>query len=121
VRLLADENVHGKVVARLRAHGYDLEWIKELSPGTSDTQILERLDISALVFITNDRAFGELVFAKNKPCPAAVLYTRTPHRNWELTVKRLIAVLDTDLINDQFVTIAPESVRYKPLPTWNEK
>jgi len=58
--LMADENVHGKVVARLRSDGYDLSWIKELAPGALDPDILVRPDVVASVLITNDSDFGEL-------------------------------------------------------------
>jgi predicted nuclease of predicted toxin-antitoxin system len=117
VRFLADENVHRKVVAALRAQGYEVEWIREESAGSLDPQILQRADISMLAFITNDRDFGELIFAKNLPAPAAILYTRTQHRDWELTTERLTAVIKAGRMLGQFVTITPDTVRYKPLPT----
>ena len=117
MRLLADENVHGKVVNELRNHGYEIQWIKETAPGTPDIKILERTDISEFLLITNDRDFGELVFARGLPAPAAILYTRTPHREWKLTATRLIDIIAGGLARGQFVTIEAANVRFKPLPT----
>jgi hypothetical protein len=39
-KFLADENVPGDAVEAARAAGYDLAWIKELSPGADDDTVL---------------------------------------------------------------------------------
>jgi hypothetical protein len=37
MRFLADENFPGGAVAALRENGYDVVWIRTLSPGISDS------------------------------------------------------------------------------------
>ena len=41
MRFLADENFPGGAVAALRSNGYDVVWIRTLSPGISDPQVLK--------------------------------------------------------------------------------
>jgi len=116
VQLIADENVHGKVVARLRAAGYDLAWIKEIAKSAGDPEILRRADVAAAIFITNDRDYGELVFLRGLPPPRAILYTRTPHRDWKLTSDLLITELERGVELGKLTTISAGGVRHKPYP-----
>jgi predicted nuclease of predicted toxin-antitoxin system len=76
VQVLADENQHPHVVARLRNAGHEVEWIRETSRGASDEQILQRGDIANLVVVTDDRDFGDLIFNRAYPVPRAILYNR---------------------------------------------
>jgi len=117
VRLLADENVHALVVARLRSAGFDVEWVKHTSPGASDRQILSRPDVGDFIFITHDRDFGDLVFNKAMPTPAAILYTRVPHRQPERNADLLIALLEAGVPLGQMITITEDGSRAKPFPT----
>jgi predicted nuclease of predicted toxin-antitoxin system len=116
VRFLADENVHGKVVQSLREYGLDVEWIKESSRGIADPFILRRADIGLLVLITNDRDFGDLIFNKGLPLPHALLYTRLPHRDWQNTADRLIAVIETGVSAGHIVTMTIDRNRTSPFP-----
>ena len=116
MRFLADENVHGKVVQNLREYGLDVEWIKESSRGIADPFILQRIDISSLILITNDRDFGDLIFNKGLPIPYALLYTRLPHRDWQNTADRLIAVIEQGVFQGHIVTIAIDRNRISPFP-----
>ena len=116
MRLLADENTHIVVVQRLRKAGFDLEWVAQSTPGVTDEDILARADIGALVLITNDRDFGDLVFSRHRPCPKTVLYTRLPHRAAELTATRLIALLEAGVPTGQMITLTKNGERAKPFP-----
>jgi predicted nuclease of predicted toxin-antitoxin system len=114
VRLVADENVHGKVIRRLRASGYEVESIKETDKGALDPDILARPDLRTAVLITNDRDYGDLVFRRGLPPPQAILYTRTPHRDWLLTSDLLLRELARGVRLHHMTTIASGGVRYKP-------
>jgi predicted nuclease of predicted toxin-antitoxin system len=116
VRLLADENVHGKVVRALRERGFEVEWIKESSRGISDSLILSRQDIGSLILITNDRDFGDLIFNQGLSPPKALLYTKLPHRDWQLVANRLIAVLDEGVSAGHIVTLSSDRNRISPFP-----
>jgi predicted nuclease of predicted toxin-antitoxin system len=62
VKLVADENVDGVIVERLREDGHEVSWIAEAAPATSDPRVLEMARSQAAVLVTADRDFGELVF-----------------------------------------------------------
>jgi len=117
VRLLADENMHAVVIARLQGAGFNVEWVKRTSPGASDTEILSRPDIDEFIFITHDRDFGDLVFNKNMPTPCTILYTRIPHREPGLNADVLIALLEAGVPSGQMITITKDGNRIRPFPT----
>ncbi len=116
VQFLADENIHGKIVSFLRSTGLNVEWIKEVAPGSTDETILLRPDIRNQILISNDRDFGDLIFAKGFPAPKAILYTRMTHRNWELTSRRLIEVIKTGIAKGTIMTILERGERVRPFP-----
>jgi predicted nuclease of predicted toxin-antitoxin system len=64
VELVADERCTGPVIRALRAAGHDVIWIAETSPGSPDEEVIEQATQSGRVLITEDRDFGELVFAR---------------------------------------------------------
>ena len=120
MRLLADENVHGKVVARLRSRGYALDWVKEIAGGADDPVLLAFEDMRSTVFITNDRDFSDLIFRQGLPPPLALLYTRTEHRDWELTASLLIAELERGVMTGQIAILTADGVRRRAFPTGAE-
>jgi predicted nuclease of predicted toxin-antitoxin system len=116
VRLLADENIHRIVVSRLREAGFEVEWIRQSSPGALDHEILARPDIASLVLITHDRDFGNLIFNKRLPAPYAILYSRLPHRRADTTADRTLALLEAGVIAGQMITMTHDGDRIKPYP-----
>jgi len=47
MRILANENVPGPVVAALRAVGHDVLWVKEAMSGATDRDVLARAEREA--------------------------------------------------------------------------
>ena len=117
MQLLVDQNVHKRVVERLRFAGFDVEFILETMPGRLDDEILARSDIGELVFITGDKGFGDWLFNKRLPQPRALLLSRLPHAEWLATAERLIAVLERGAEPGQMITITKDGERVKPFPT----
>lgn len=76
MRLLADENFPGPVVRRLRADGHDLIWIKELTPGVCDADVLARAQSEKRVLVTFDKDFGELAFRAGLSADCGVILLR---------------------------------------------
>ena len=116
MKLLADENQHPVVVARLRAAGHEPEWVRESSPGKKDPDILARSDIGALVLITDDRDFGDLIFNRAYPAPACILYNRQNRADPNLVADRLLALLAGDDLKGHMITITKDGVRSRPFP-----
>jgi uncharacterized protein with PIN domain len=55
MRFLADENFPGGAVTALRSNGYDIEWIRTLSPGISDPEVLKFAQSEDRVLLTFDK------------------------------------------------------------------
>ena len=75
MKLLADEGVDARIVARLRTDGHDVTYVAELAPGIADEAVLELANAEARVLATTDKDFGELVFRLRR-LPLGVLLLR---------------------------------------------
>ena len=85
-------------------------------PGASDTSILDRPDIGSLIFLTYDRDFGDLIFNRGFPAPAAVLYTRMNRAEPEPIADRIIAAIEGGLVTGHMITLTKDGERLKPFP-----
>jgi predicted nuclease of predicted toxin-antitoxin system len=63
LRFLADESCDFVVVRALRAAGYDVIAIAEQASGTSDRDVIQLALDHGRVLLTEDKDFGQLVFA----------------------------------------------------------
>lgn len=70
MNFVADESCAKPVVLALREAGHDVLSIAEVAPGATDQQVLERALNEKRVLITEDRDFGELVYARGLSSPA---------------------------------------------------
>ena len=116
MRIIADQNVHRRVVLRLREAGHDVEFIQESMPGRSDEKLLHRGDITDAIFITGDKGFGDWTFNKGWPRPHAIILSRLPHPEWAATADRLLACLERGVPAGQMITITRSGERAKPFP-----
>jgi hypothetical protein len=80
VRFLADESCDFAVVRALRANGHDVLSVAEVASGSSDDVVIELAVREARVLLTEDKDFGQLVFAHGHPS-AGVLLMRFPSRH----------------------------------------
>lgn len=64
MNFVADESCVRPVIQALREAGHDVVAIAEIARGATDDQVLERALKENRVLITEDRDFGELVYAK---------------------------------------------------------
>lgn len=115
--ILADENQHPFVVARLREAGYTVEFVRETTPGASDRDILVRPDIASFVLVTYDRDFGDLIFNHGLPTPAAILYTRLDRADPAYVARRLLELLEAGVPLGQIITITKDGTRSRPFST----
>ena len=66
MKFLADESCAGPVILALREAGPDVVAIAEIAKGATDEQVLELAVNEKRVLITEDRGFGELVYARGR-------------------------------------------------------
>ena len=86
MRILADENILGVAIARLRDHGYDVLSVRETYPSEDDINLLELATGEERLLITHDTDFGELVHRDLIPAPYGVLLFRL-YENLPMEVK----------------------------------
>ena len=72
--LLAGERCAGPAIRALREAGHDVVAIAEVAKGATDEQVLERAVNEKRVRITEDRDFGELVYARGRSSGGVILF-----------------------------------------------
>lgn len=64
--IITDENLHGALVQALKENGYEVKPVATVSQGIPDEAVIELAFDQAAILITEDKDFGELVFAHQK-------------------------------------------------------
>ena len=112
-----DESCARPVIQALREAGHDVVAIAEIARGASDDQVLERALKEKRVLITEDRDFGELVYARGRSS-AGVILVRFPslaRRAKSATVVEAVSRLGSRL-RDTFTVVEPGRVRISSRP-----
>ncbi len=76
MRILADENILGGSIPRLRDYGYDVLSVRETFPSSADINLLELATGEERTLITRDTDFGEPVHRDRIPAPHGVVIFR---------------------------------------------
>ncbi|HUT36406.1 MAG TPA: DUF5615 family PIN-like protein [Planctomycetota bacterium] len=112
MRFLADESCDFGVVRALRAAGHEVLAVAELAPSAGDPDILRLALAAERVLLTEDRDFGQFVFAHGHRAHG-VLFLRYPR-----AVRGIIASNVVRLVSEEgsrllgcFVVIQPGRVR----------
>ncbi len=92
--IVADENIDGSLVEQLRKKGFEVEYIRELSPGMDDRDIIKFVKGKSAILLTEDKDFGELVFAYNFK-NLSVIFLRHEKDDFPIVKKRLLSVLNS--------------------------
>lgn len=117
---MADESCAGPVIRALRAAGHDVLAIAEVAAGIADDKVIERALAEERVLLTEDRDFGELVYARRQSA-AGVVFIKFPSRARgakPAAVVEAVAKLDVRL-RDGFTVIEPGRVRVGRRPPRN--
>ncbi len=118
MRFLADESCDHAVVLALRGAGHDVTAIGESQRGATDETVIELASRERRVVLTEDKDFGQLVFAAAKST-AGVIFVRFPAQaraNLSAEIIDLAAARGNELLGC-FVTIQPGRVRVARLPS----
>ena len=81
-----------------------------------DTDVLSESVDSGRILLTEDKDFGELVFAAGQRSCGVVLF-RFPEHTRHLLVERSLYLLDrhADHLENSFIVVEPERIRFGPL------
>lgn len=117
MEFVADESCAAPVIQALRVAGHDVLAIAESDPGASDEQVLARALNENRVLITEDRDFGELVYARGHSSAGVMLlrFRSSVRLTKAATVVDAVARLDARLKNS-FTVVEPGRVRVSARP-----
>ena len=99
LRFLADENCDFAVIRALRSAGYSVKAIAEISPSLPDEDVLESAVAENRLLLTEDKDFGEWVFAHQHAMTGVLLlrYPASTRSSMVAAVIDLIGVPATEL------------------------
>jgi predicted nuclease of predicted toxin-antitoxin system len=112
MRFLADESCDFSVVRALRSVDHDVIAIAEVSPREEDDAVMERAVRDRRILITEDKDFGQLVYA-NMQRTGGVIFIRFPghaRRSLADTVVKVVRQRGQRLIGS-FTVLQPGRVR----------
>jgi predicted nuclease of predicted toxin-antitoxin system len=117
MKFLADESCSGPVIRALLEAGHDVASIAQVAMGASDEQVLERALNEQRVLITEDRDFGELVYARGRQSAGVILvrFHSSARRAKPATVVSAVEKLGFRLQN-AFTVVQPGRVRISGRP-----
>ncbi|MEK6888431.1 MAG: DUF5615 family PIN-like protein [Candidatus Aenigmatarchaeota archaeon] len=112
MKFLVDANLGRKFVNLMQKAGYDTIFAKDLSPLSTDEEILAKANVEERVIITNDKDFGELVFRSGKAARGVILL-RTIATGSVERFELAKGVLDKS--KSKFIVVEEGRVRIRPL------
>jgi predicted nuclease of predicted toxin-antitoxin system len=117
MKFLADESCAGPVIRALLESGNGVAKIAQVARGATAEQVLERALNEKRVVITEDRDFGELVYARGRSSAGVILvrFHSGARRARPATVVEAVAKLGSRLQN-AFTVVEPGRVRISGRP-----
>jgi predicted nuclease of predicted toxin-antitoxin system len=112
MRFLADESCDFRVVRALRTAGHDVTAVIERLPGAEDAAVVAMALREDRTFVTEDRDFGQLVYATAKSTRGVILL-RFPSRA-RATLPATVVDFVTrhgDELGGRFVVLQPGRIR----------
>lgn len=115
--ILADENLNFSFVQALREEGYVVTTIQDVQlQGISDNQVIEIAQIESAIVLTEDKDFGELVYAHHLQ-DTTIIFLRYRKAELEITHQLLSQAVREyyQKPGKRFITIARGFIRVNEL------
>jgi predicted nuclease of predicted toxin-antitoxin system len=115
---LADESCDFRVVRALRVAGHDVKAVIEIAPGAEDAAVIAMAAAELRLFVTEDRDFGQMIYAAGQPNAGVILIRFPANRRANLpsVVVDLVAKHGAKL-NGRFVVLQPGRIRFGGRPS----
>lgn len=112
MRFLADESCDFAVVRALRAAGHEVVAVAEASPRADDEFVIDLAIRERSVLLTEDKDFGQLVYANKRPT-GGVVFLRFPARARAKLPKAVVELVRRrgERLVGSFVVVQPGRVR----------
>ena len=112
MEFVADESCDFAVVRALRANGHEVIAIAEISPRVSDEEVLALANDARRVLITEDKDFGELVYATKQRTYGVILLRFRADARASMVQSTLDAIkVLGERLKQRFSVIEPGRVR----------
>lgn len=112
MRFLADESCDFAVVRALRAAGHDVLAVAEISPRAEDSAVIELAAQESRVLLTEDKDFGQLVYADHHGSSGVLLIRFPPTARAILPAAVIEAVQRLGIrLTESFVVLEPNRIR----------
>lgn len=115
MRFLADESCDACMIRALRDNGHDVVAVAATHPGADDATVIRLASGTARILLTEDKDFGQLVFAS---CHGhgGVILLRYPFRLRHHIAKQLATLAESrgDSLARSFTVIEPGRIRILP-------
>ena len=113
--ILADENIAHRLIRDIRNAGFNVYSIYESNRGLSDEAIIDFSRNPPRIILTEDKDFGEWVFAHNIS-DISVIFLRYALSETEIISQILVRLLKerSEALFGHFTTITTQKVRSKP-------
>ncbi len=113
--ILADENIHGFIITALRNAGFEVISVRESASGINDEEVIKMALQYDYVLLTEDKDFGEWVYAHHVK-DLSVLFLRYSFHEFGEIAQTLIHLLKTRNIERPFfTTITTTKIRIRKL------
>lgn len=117
LRFLADESCDFAAVRALRAEGFDVLAVAEVTPGAEDDQVIEYAVNQGRLLLTEDKDFGQLVYAAGHASCGIILIRYTPAARPTLGPRIVALVRDYGhRLTNSFAVLRPDQIRIVALP-----
>lgn len=115
MRFLSDEGFDFRVVEALRSAGHDVEAVAVVARGAADAEVLELARQDERILLTEDRDFGQLVFASELGDLSGVLYVRCTEEERPMLPLRIVSLVDRlgRSLERSFVVWTPRRTRVR--------
>lgn len=117
LKILADENVDHRITKTLRKKGFEIISVLEDYQGISDKEVLELARIKETLLLTEDKDFGEWIFAHKEKC-VGVIFLRYKFNEIDKISDSLINLFMKygDSLYKKFTVIKVNKIRIRELP-----
>ena len=117
MRFLADECCDWAVVRALRADGYDVLSVSEITPRAEDSHVIRLALREKRTLLTEDKDFGRLVYAHGEKT-VGVIFLRFPASVRRQILRDVLRFVKQhgEKLEGSFVTVQPGRIRISHAP-----
>jgi predicted nuclease of predicted toxin-antitoxin system len=113
--ILADENIHGFIIKTLREAGFEVIAVRQTASGIKDENVIQLALQHNYLLLTEDKDFGEWVFAHHIK-DLSVLFLRYSFHEYQEIAQIIVHLLKTQIWERPFfATVTTKKIRIRKL------